>query len=235
MGFLCPQHDTILPQIIIQLTFLPGAAMDETHVFKVRTSWISGLGGNLWRYNSDLILRPDRVQLNNEVLLAEDIQWIRLQVMSLVHTGVTTGTTSSLELGGHRKSLSFFLHDTLWSTVRTSTFSEIWSVVYRFYGSRILERMLDIIASRGSYSVGKIRFRLNGVEVPKKRLLTSGDPQMVPWAKIRCEVSTGTLRLTVADDRTLAADESLWKTENACLVETLVQYMQQALSKPNGA
>ena len=115
----------------------------RTHAFKVRTGWAV-------RHSSDLILRPDRVQLNDEVLLADEIEWIRMQVLSLIHTGVKTGTTSTLELGGAHKSLQFSLYDMLYSTVRTDTFSEIWSVVHRFYGSRIIQGMLNILAAGGS-------------------------------------------------------------------------------------
>jgi len=200
--------------------------MPETHAFKVRAGWVHRLGIALAPHSADLVLRPDCVQLNDEVLLSEEIHWIRLQIMTLVQTGVKMGTTSTLELGGAHRSLRFSLHDMLYSRVRTSTFSEIWSVVYRFYGSRIIREMLDILAAGGSFSVGKVRFRPEGLEVPKKLLFISGDLQLVPWPSVRCQTYRGDVQIKASDDRSLRASESLWKTRNACFIEPLVDFVR---------
>jgi hypothetical protein len=197
-----------------------GREMLEKHVFKVRAGWVP-------THSSDLVLAPDRIQLADRNLLAADVRWIRLRIASAYHTGLKMGTTSALELGNERDSLKFSLHDVMYSSTRSNTFTRIYDLVLRFYGNLVLQEMVTTIVNDGSFTVGKWRFTKAGLQVPRRRLMVSGDLEMVPWGRVVCSVADGAVHVSNAVDPKLCGEESLW-TPNAPLVHDLVAYVQKA-------
>ncbi len=152
----------------------------ETYTFKVKK-------GLSLRHNIDLTLTPDRVRLGDCELPAAEVEWIRHHGYTSNYSGIKTGTNRGMALGNSTTTLQFGLADMLYSTKRTKVFPEILSLVLRFYGSRIVEGMIDTLASGGNFSVGKLRFTPTGVEFPKKKhLVLSDKPVAVPWARIIC-------------------------------------------------
>jgi len=197
----------------------------ETHCFNVRT-------GLLPNHGSKLILTPERIQLRDEQLLAQEVEWIRFRVTTMTTNGIKTGTTSELKLGNTQRKLSFSLHDMMYSSVRTETFEEIYSLVIRFYGSRIIDKMLKTLANRGSFNIGKIRFRADGVELPRRKFIFfSGNLELVPWLQIQCRFYEREVYLENSQDSSVGTSENLWNTDNACLIEPLVRIVRSSMSQ----
>ncbi|MGB5634946.1 MAG: hypothetical protein WBM86_19490, partial [Waterburya sp.] len=94
----------------------------EIHSFNVRNGWLPN-------HSSKLILKPERIQLGDDQLLAQEVEWIRFRITTGTTNGIKTGTTSEMKLGNTQRKLSFSLHDMMYSSVRTETFEEIYSFV----------------------------------------------------------------------------------------------------------
>jgi hypothetical protein len=190
----------------------------EEHSFHVRAGSIT--------HNKELVLSRDRIQLAGHTLMAKDVRWIQLASLSIFHTGIKTGTTSELAIGGSETSLRFSMHDMMYSCARTDMFRRIASLVLRFYGSRVLCAMVETLRSNGSFTVGSWRFSWDAVEIAPKRLLATGPLTPVPWQRIQCAVEEGDVRLWDAQDPAICSKQSLW-TPNAVLVEHLVRVSQR--------
>jgi hypothetical protein len=228
-------------------TAVPEAApaevpLSEPISCKVRTGWSL-------RHSTDLILGPDRIRLGDRELLATDVEWIRCYEESIAQGGRPT-ITKQMELGNPSTSLKFNLCDSAFSKGNTAVFPRILSIVNQFYAPRIVRKMIDTLASGGSFNIGKLRFTPIGVEIPKtKYLIFSDKPAAVPWARAKC--GFGAVRAAkraailniitgiglnhagayVFDSASEYPDstgyeEKLW-TPNACLIEPLVQYMRE--------
>ena len=155
------------------------APPSETVSCKVRMGWSL-------RHSTDLTIGPDRIRLGDRELLATEVEWIRCEEETITNRGRTT-ITEWLELGNSTTSLKFNLCDSAFSKGNTAVFPQILSIVYRCYGPRILQKMIDTLASGGSFNIGKLRFTPIGVEIPKKKyLIISDKPVAVPWARVKC-------------------------------------------------
>jgi hypothetical protein len=216
--------------------------LPETISCKVRTGWSL-------RHSTDLILGPDRVQLGDRELLATDVEWIRCHEESITQGGRTT-IGKLMELGNPSTSLKFSLCDSAFSKGNTAVFPRILSIVNQFYAPRIVRKMIDTLASGGSFNIGKLRFTPIGVEIPKsKYLILSDKPVAVPWARVsygfgavRAAKRAAILNIITGIGLNQAGvyvfdsasehpdstgyEEKLW-TPNACLIEPLVQNMRE--------
>jgi hypothetical protein len=214
--------------------------MSETFTFKVDTGWLPRR-----THNTDLILTPDRVRLGDRELPATEVDWIRIEISSTVYQGKSMGNRRVMELGNSSTSLWFILRDWGSATTHTDAFPQLLSAVMRFYGTKIVQQMIDTLAGGGSFNIGKLRFAPSFVEIPKKKyLVVSDQPVAVPWARIMDNINNSgwgrpafvadkeshhvpsVLGLMTQTDNSFSTSysETFW-TPNACLIESLVHFM----------
>jgi hypothetical protein len=227
--------------------------------------------GFAFKPNTDLILSPERVRLGDRELLVTEVDWLLHQSFNGSYKGIKTSARREMKLGNSSTSLSFSLSENFLEKKATDVFPQILRLVLRYCGTRIVHKMIDTLASGGSFSVGKLRFTPTGVEIPKKKwLLIPDDHVAVPWARVRRIGAGQPLNVEVQDsgvvgdlDGPFLADsasqheprrnwfthlpvirplrqllaphsdcystcykEHVW-TPNACLVDPLVQFMQE--------
>src|SRR5262249_30237230 len=142
---------------------------------------------------------------------------------------IKPGVLRGMELGNPSVSLKFTLHDTFSSTTHTDAFPEICALVFRFYVPGIVREMADTLAAGGNFSIGKFRFTVRGVEIPKtKYLFFAGELQPVPWERVQCKGQESQVASLQDSADPAVSNYEPFSTANACAIEPLVQLMRQS-------
>src|SRR5262249_38787357 len=105
----------------------------------------------------------------------------------------------------------------------------ICALVFRFYVPGVVREMADTLAAGGNFNIGKFRFTVRGVEIPKtKYLFFAGELQPVPWERVQCKGRESLVAALQDSADPAVSNYEPFSTANACAIEPLVQFMQQS-------